>query len=216
MRFAILGGAFAVLLAVGGWLGWGAYQDHAEKSEAVRSAQASAVIFERLLAAKDEDGMTFVEYGRRSSTAIDSLDKEATILASKAWSRRIKDRDTVIAFIDECKAMSRLAALKVRLLMEESNAQEAYDKATADLDDASSSQREWRYKRFTEASDDLVAVLQKRIDLTAGQKAKIEKLLAADEALKSSLGASVGISMPVLEEFRKGIAADSKQDESKG
>lgn len=206
MKASIITGAIAALVAAGCWFGWGAYQSHQESSQALSAVQASAVLFERQISARNEDGITLAEYSSRASGALESLDKEAGKLASMDWSHRAADRDTALAFIDECKAMTRLAFSRVRLTVEENNAQETYDRATKELHEASSSEREWKHKRFAAASDDLIATLQKRIDVSKEAKGKIEKFLSADEAVKTAFGDNKGLSKPVAEDFRKSIS----------
>ncbi|NWD65758.1 hypothetical protein [Pseudomonas sp. IPO3774] len=206
MKASIITGAIAALVAVGCWFGWGAYQSHQESSQALSAVQASAALFERQISARNEDGITLAEYSSRASGALESLDKEAGKLASMDWSHRPADRDVVLEFIDECKAMTRLASARVRLMVEESNAQKAYDQATKELNEATSTEREWRHKRFAVASDDLIAALQKKIDASKEAKGKVEKFLAADDAVKTAFGENKGLSKPVAEDFRKSIS----------
>ncbi|WP_330565834.1 hypothetical protein [Pseudomonas yamanorum] len=206
MKTSIVASTIAAVVAVGCWFGWGAYQSHQESSQALSAIQASTVLFERQISARNEDGITLAEYSSRASGTLESLDKEAGKLASVDWSHRPADRDVALAFIDGCKAMTRLASARVRLMVEESNAQEAYDRATKELHEASSSEREWKHKRFAAASDDLIATLQKKIDESKGAKGKIEKFLAADDAVKSSLGDSSGLSKPVADDLRRSIS----------
>jgi len=214
MKASIVAVASAALVAACCWFGWGAYQSHQESSQALSAVQASTVLFERQLSARNEDGITLVEYSNRASSVLESLDKEADKLALMDWSHRPADRDTALAFIDECKAMTRLASSRVRLMVEESNAQETYDRATKELHDASSSEREWKHKRFAAASDDLIAALQKRIDVSKEAKGKIEKFLAADDAVKTSFGENKGLSQPVAEELRKSISPTPSEKDS--
>ena len=214
MKASITAVASAALVAVGCWFGWGAYQSHQESSQALSAIQASTVLFERQLSARNEDGITLVEYSSRASSVLESLDKEAGKLASMDWSYRPADRDTALAFIDECKAMTRLASSRVRLMVEESSAQQTYDRATKELHEASSSEREWKHKRFAAASDDLIAALQKRIDISKEAKGKIEKFLVADDAVKTSFGENKGLSQPVAEDLRKSISPTPSEKNS--
>lgn len=214
MKTSIVAVAIAALVTVSCWFGWGAYQSNQESSQALSAVQASTVLFERQISARNEDGITLAEYSSRASSVLESLDKEAGKLASSNWSRRPADRDTAVAFIDECKAMTRLASSRVRLMVEESNAQEAYDQAAKQLNEASSAEREWRHKRFAAASDDLIAALQKKIDASKEAKGKIEKFLAADDAVKSAFGDSKGLSKSVADDFRKSISPTPPANES--
>ncbi|MFJ2676831.1 MULTISPECIES: hypothetical protein [Pseudomonas] len=206
MKTSIVTVATAALVLVCCWFGWGAYQSHQESSQALSAVQASTVLFERQISARNEDGITLAEYSNRASSVLESLDKEAGKLASMDWSHRPADRDTALAFIDECKAITRLAFSRVRLTVEGNNAQETYDRATKELHEASSSEREWKHKRFAAASDDLIATLQKRIDVSKEAKGKIERFLSADEAVKTAFGDNKGLSKPVAEDFRKSIS----------
>lgn len=214
MKASIITGTIAVLVAVGCWFGWGAYQSHQESSRALSAVQASTALFERQISARNEDGITLAEYSSRASGTLESLDKEAGKLASADWSHRPADRDVALAFIEGCKAMTRLASARVRLMVEESNAQEAYDRATKELHEASSSEREWKHKRFASASDDLIATLQKKIDESKDAKGKIEKFLAADDAVKTAFGENKGLSKPVVEDFRKSISPTPPEKDS--
>lgn len=206
MKASIVTVAIAGLVAACCWFGWGAYRSHQESSQALSAIQASAVLFERQISARNEDGITLAEYSSRASGALESLDKEAGKLVSMEWSRRPSDRDIALAFIDECKAMTRLASFRVRLMVEESNAQEAYDRATKELNEASSSERDWKHKRFASASEDLIAVLQKKIEASKDAKVKVEKFLAADDTVKSAFGPNKGLSASIAEDFRKSIS----------
>lgn len=214
MKASIATFTIAALVVVCCWFGWGAYQSHQESSEAVRAVQASAVLFERQISAQNEDGITLAEYLSRASGALESLDKEASKLASMNWSHRSSDRDVALTFIDECKAMTRLASSRVRLMVEESNAQEAYDRATKELNEASSSEREWKHKRFSSASSDLIATLQKKIDASKDAKGKIERFLVSDDAVKTAFGENKGLSKPVAEDFRKSISPTPPEKDS--
>lgn len=205
MKASIVTVAAAALVAVCCWFGWGAYQSHQESSQALSAVQVSTVLFERQISARNEDGITLAEYSNRASSVLESLDKEAAKLASMDWSQRPADRDIALAFIDECKAMTRFASSGVRLMVEESNAREAYDQATKELHEASPSEREWKHKRFAAASDDLIANLQKKIDASKEAKGKIEKFLAADDAVKTTFGEDKGLSKPLAEDFRESI-----------
>ena len=214
MKASIVGISIAALVAVCCWFGWGAYQSHQESSQALSAVQASAVLFERQISARDEDGITLAEYSSRASGTLESLDKEAGKLASVDWSHRPADRDVALAFIDGCKAMTRLASARVRLMVEESNAQEAYDRATKELNETSSSEREWKHKRFSSASSDLIATLQKKIDASKDAKGKIERFLASDDAVKTAFGENKGLSKPVAEDFRESISPAPPEKDS--
>lgn len=214
MKASIVTVAAAAVVAVCCWFGWGAYQSHQESNQALSAVQASTVLFERQSSARNEDGITLAEYSSRASGTLEALDKEAGKLASMDWSHRPADRDVALAFIDGCKVMTRLASARVRLMVEESNAQEAYDRATKELQEAPSSEREWKHKRFASASDDLIATLQKKIDESKGAKEKIETFLAADEAVKTAFGESKGLSKPVAEDLRKSISTTPPEKDS--
>lgn len=215
---AVLGGAVALVLSAAGWFGWNEYESKKETDAAVSAVQVSATQTERQMNARSEDGITFAEYFKRSGSTIENLDREIETLESRPWKYMPSDRDTAITFIEQCKAMVRSGQAETRLLMSENTAQEAYEDAKKDLDEADSTHAiDWALKRFQRTSDDLLEIISKKITNVEESVGKTEKMIAADEAVKLSFGAESGLSQATVEKMKKYVksaeGSKAKQDQ---
>ncbi|ABY97846.1 TPA: hypothetical protein ACHTCR_005156 [Pseudomonas putida] len=200
---AVLGIGAAIAIAVAGWFGWNHYESGKEHDVAAAAVQVSVTQAERQMKAQSEDGITFAEYFKRSDTVIDNLDKEIANLEGRTWKHRLAEKDAAIAFIDQCKAILRADQTETRLLMKEGSAREANDEAKKELNEADSSvAREWAYKRYKRTSDALIDVLGKLISNAEESKGKIERMLAADNAVKSTFGEGHGLSQGTAEHLK--------------
>ena len=208
---AVLAGVLALCIASGGWFGWNQYQKKQETNAAVQAIQSTAAQTERQLNASKEDGITFAEYFKRSASAIEGFDKAISDLESRPWSHAAPDRDTAIAFIDQCKAMLRAAQADTRLLMEESNARESSDAAKRELDEADSSVAiDWALKKYKRTSNELLEVLQKQIKNIEESQEKVKKMVAADDAVKSAFGSDKGLTPTTASAMKKAIEPETK------
>lgn len=206
--------ALALVVAIGGWVGWNKYQSGQETKAAAQSVQAASTKTERQLNARKEDGITFAEYFKRESLVMDDLDQEISGLQAREWGYAPGDRDSAIAFIEQCKAILRSDQAEARLMLEEQNAKNAVDSAKKDLDEANSSaSTEWALKRYDRASQDRIEVLNNLIKNAKESKGKIEKLLASDEAVKSRFGQEVGLSDGMIKEYKKQISSEKAEPE---
>ncbi|MEX5373635.1 hypothetical protein, partial [Klebsiella pneumoniae] len=140
-----------------------------ETTAAVQSIQQSSTQTERQLNARKEDGITFAEYFKRSTSVMESLDQSISGLEARQWNYAPSDRDLAIAFIEQCKAIVRAAEADTRLMMDESNARESTDAAKKELDEADSSVAlDWALKRYKRASNELLEVLHKQLEAIEG------------------------------------------------
>ncbi|VVP33983.1 hypothetical protein [Pseudomonas fluorescens] len=201
--------ALALVIAVGGWYGWTAYESGQETKFAAQVVQSSAVQTERQLRARGEDGITFAEYFKRGAATVEALDQSITGLDTRTWDHKPTDRDVVVAFIEQCKASIRSDLAVAHLIMEGNNARESTDSAKKEFDDADSSvAREWANKRFQRVSSELIEILKKQIDVVKESTNKTKRLLAADESVKSKFGESNGLSKDMLDTLKKRIATE--------
>ena len=205
----IIVGALALIIAVGGWFGWVAYESGQETKFAAQVIQSSAVQTERQLKARNEDGITFAEHFKRGASTMEALDQSISALETRTWDHKPADRDVVLAFIEQCKASIRSDLADTHLIMEGNNARESTDSAKKELDDADSSvARDWAHKRFQRASSELIEILEKQIDVVKESTNKTKKLLASDESVKSKFGESSGLSKDMLDTLKKRIATE--------
>jgi hypothetical protein len=208
----VTAGVFAILLMGVGWLSWNKYHSIQETEAAAQAAQTTAVQTERQLKAKGEDGITFAEYFKRATSSIDSLDEIESGLQARIWKHKPMDRDVAVAFIEQCKAIIRSEQANTRSLMDVNNAQKLNDTAKKELDEASTSVSiDWALKRYKRTSDELIAALQEQIASSKASSAKVEKLLAADDAVKTAFGTENGLSQAVSESLKKAVASDKPE-----
>lgn len=198
---------FAIAVAVAGWFGWTKYEGIQETKAAALSIRVAATQTERQLNARKEDGITFAEYFKRSSSVMDVLDQEVTKLQARQWDYRPKDRDIAVEFIEQCQSMLRSDQTDVHLVMEQSNAQDALDNANEEYDEATSSYAvEWASKRRSTASDNLIEALNKQIKNLQESMPKVKKLLAADDSVKAAFGQDAGLSLDTASKLKASIA----------
>lgn len=206
---AIVGIALAMVVAVGGWIGWNKYQSRQETMVAARSIQAASTQMERQLSARKEDGITFAEYFKRGSLVMESLDQEISSLQARQWDYEPSDRDSAMAFIEQCKAILRADRAEANLMLEEQNAEKIVNSAKKELDEARSSAAiEWALKHYDRASKERIEALNNLIKNIEESKGKIEKLLASDEAVKSRFGQEIGLSDDMIKGYKKQIGQE--------
>lgn len=214
-------GFFAVVLVLaiagGGWFGWNKYEGSQETGAAVQAIQTSAAQTERQIKAKNEDGITFAEYFKRATSSIESLDQTVSGLDARAWVHKSADRDTAIAFIEQCKALIRAEQARTRLMMDENDARKSTEAAKKDLDEADSTVAiEWALKKYKRESTELIAVLQKQITNAEESEAKIKKMVAADDAVKIAFGADKGFTQSAADSLKKSISSAESPPPAKG
>ncbi len=209
---SVLACVLAILVVGGGWLGWNKHKSNEESNFATDTIQASAMQTERQLKAKKEDGITFAEYFKRGSAVIEQLDENISKLEARTWEHRSSDRDVAVNFLEQCKAIVRSDQAETRLLMDASDARKQVDQAKKDLDEADNSvATEWALKRFNRASDDLILVLNKQIEGLEESKGKVERLIAADESVKSAFGKNKGFAESTMTAMKKSIAPEEPE-----
>lgn len=211
--------AVVLVLAIagGGWFGWNKYQGSQETGFAVQAIQSTAAQTERQIKAKDEDGITFAEYFKRATASIESLDQTIAGLDTRAWAHKPADRDTAIAFIEQCKALIRAEQARTRLMMDENDARKSADAAKKELDEADSTVAlEWALKKYKREGGELIAVLQKQITNAEESSAKIARMVAADDAVKAAFGADKGLTQATADSLKKSIASVESQAPAKG
>ncbi|MDD2113795.1 hypothetical protein NP554_18635 [Pseudomonas asiatica] len=210
---AVVAGVIALAIAGGGWLGWNKYESSKETEAAAKAVQVSATQAERQMSARTEDGITFAEYFKRSGATIESLDKEIAALETRSWKHKLPERDTAITFIEQCKAIIRSDQADTRLLMKKDSAQEAYDDAQRDLKEADSTHAiDWALKRYQRKSDELLEVLSEQIRHTEESVGKVEKMIAADAAVKAVFGASTGLTQASVNKLKNYIEPEKADD----
>ncbi len=208
MRLIVFG-VLALVIAAGGWFGWNAYESGQETKFAAQAVQTSAVQAERQFMARKEDGITFAEYFKRGAATLESLDQSIAGLDAKNWEHKRSDRDVVVAFIEQCKSNIRSGIAETRLVMEANSARETLDAAKKELDAADSSVAiKWTNQRYQRASTALLEVLGKQITNVEESTAKIQKLIAADESVKSTFGAEKGLSADMVARLKKSISTE--------
>lgn len=210
---SVVAGVIALAIAAGGWLGWNRYECNKEVDAVAQAIQTSATQTERQMGARTEDGITFAEYFKRSGATIESLDKEIAALEMRSWKHKLSERDIAITFIDQCKAIIRSDQADARLLMKKDSAQEAYDDAQRDLKEADATHAiDWALKRYQRKSDELLGVLSEQIKHTEDSVGKVEKMIAADAAVKAVLGSGKGLTQASLDKLKSYIEHDKADD----
>lgn len=214
---AVVAGVLTLVIAGGGWFGWNKYQGGLETTAAVQAIQLSAMQTERQLNARKEDGITFAEYFKRATSAMEALDKAISDLEVRSWDHAPTHRDTAITFIEQCKAILRAAQADTHLAMDESNARESSDAAKRELDEADSSiALDWALKKYKRASNELLEVLQKQIQAIEGSADKVKKMVSADDAVKSAFGPDKGLSQATASAMKKSLEPEPKEKPAEG
>ncbi|MNJ59392.1 hypothetical protein D3C77_550740 [compost metagenome] len=167
--------------------------------------------------ARKEDGITFAEYFKRSASAMEVLDQAISELEARPWNHELSDRDTAIAFIEQCKAVIRAAQADTRLVMEESNARESSAEAKKELDEADSSVAlDWALKKFKRANYELLDILEKQLKIVEEGQGKIERMIAADDAVKSAFGADKGLTQATASAMKEAVEPETKGKPTEG
>jgi len=208
---------FAAFVAGGGWFGWTQYKSSEERALATDTVQVSVTQTQRQLKARKEKGITFGEYLKSSAAAIEQLDASISKLEAHSWQYHPSDRDVAVNFLEQCKVMVRSDQAETRLLMEESNARKQLDQARKELDEADTPEAiDWRLKRYSRASDELVAVMQKQIEVIKESTGKIEQLIAADDSVKMAFGKDQGFADTTIESMKKYITSERPKKADNG
>lgn len=207
----------AVLVAGGGWFGWPQYKSSEERSLATETVQVSATQTERQLKSRKENGITFGEYLKNSAAAIEQLDASISKLEAHSWQYHPSDRDVAVNFLEQCKVMVRSDQAETRLLMDESDARKQLEQAQKELREADTPEAiEWRLKRYSRASDELVAIMQKQIEAIKESVGKIEQLIAADDSVKLAFGKDQGFAETTIASMKKYIAPEKPKKADNG
>ncbi|WP_226501433.1 hypothetical protein [Pseudomonas sp. MWU16-30322] len=208
---------FAVLVAGGGWLGWTQYRSSEERALAIETVQASVTQTERQLKARKENGITFGEYLKSSAAAIEQLDASISKLEAHSWHYHPSDRDVAVKFLEQCKVIVRSDQADTRLLMEAGDARKQLDQSQKELNEADTPEEiDWRLKRYSRASDELVAVMQKQIEVIKESIGKIEQFIAADDSVKQAFGKDQGFADTTIASMKKYIASERPKKADNG
>jgi hypothetical protein len=214
---AVVAIALAAVVAGGGWFAWTSYEARQETDFATEAIQTSASQLERQLKAMDEDGITFAEYFKRSTTALEAMDETASALASKKWRYELQSRDISVVFVDQSKAMIRYEHQRARLMMEVQNARKASERADTELSESKTpTEIEWTAKRASSASKELIGVLEKMIENTKTGELVIGKMLSADREAKSKLSQNIGLNAAVIKDLEASLGTKAKDTSPPG
>lgn len=201
-------------LGIAGWFGWTQYESAKEMDRARASAKVASVLTTRMLQAREGEGeITFGEYFKRGSAAVDDLEKESIQMQTSEWKYHGDARDAVLAFIDACKTTVRADAREMRLISDQQSAQKQADAAWKEFQSSDNSyEKEYASKRSSEHLSDAIATLEKLIEQQKQTDAVVQNLKAKDAQLKEKLGSDQGLAAAELEKLStKPTETDEKQ-----
>ncbi|WP_034134215.1 hypothetical protein [Pseudomonas lactis] len=192
----------SALLCVAVYLGWGSYKASQEIDFALKNVKTVAAQLAITTEMRKSDTVTFAEYFKSSSTALDEIDKVKLSLRTYDFSRRARARDVALEFATAAQEVIRLEAAHARSRMRLSSAKQSEDSAEKEREStANEYTKKYAYERAQKLRDEQIEILD---EMLAGLKTlpiKHERVITADREVKDLFGVDEGLNQELISAF---------------